>query len=1782
MMKLDSCRWRMTILLLSLAILSASAEQKSLPGHSSTLLSDGRTLVAGGFAANARATGDAFIVSADGSTSKLPVMNFPRAGHSATMLPDGTVFIFGGVGPEGNLVAASELYDPASGTFAVLPEVFAVPRAFHTATLLTDGTVLLAGGVLAGGEFPDDVQLWDYRTRKALSQHAVLSITREGLLAGLLSDGTVRVSGGADQFGRPVSIAEIYDPVSKRFRFANDADTRAEASAEASLGVAASIPEDGATDVPIQSSIAIRFTRLLDVKTVNGNNFSLVGPDGAPVMATVTPAEAGRLAFVVPSSPLQPGTSYVLHITGAADTPTEQLPETSISFVTAGAPPDGTGPDWLPGPGWTTGTGGSKWQELPALHAAPGATALAGQALKLNGWPLEGVTLEIDGKKARTDSTGRFLMKGLSAGHHVMWIDASTASHDNAAYGTYEVGVTILAGKTNILGYTIWMTKLDMLHAVTIPSPTTSELVLTNPSMPGLELHLPPHTTITDRYGRTVRQVSITPVPLDKPPFPLPAGVEVPIYFTVQPGGAYIRVVPSKYGPQGARLIYPNGFNLKPGTPFDFWNYDADARGWYIYGSGKVSADGRNVVPDPGVYIYEFTGAMVGGPGDAPTEGPPKGSGKSAGDPIDLSTGQFIYSKTDLVLPDTLPISFTRTYIANDSRSRAFGIGATDSYDFFMVGNTFPYTYQELIQPDGGRVRFDRVSPGTSFTDAVYVASSAPGEFYGAVLSWNTDQSLPGSWKIVMKNGTIMSFPDSYQMTNPFCQAVIGIKDRYGNATRIDRVPTLCTLSKITSTNGRSITVTNDSNNRITQIVDNAGRTVSYTYDAASRLSTVTDAGGGVTSYTYDDQNRMLTIKDPRGIVYLTNQYDSGGRVSQQTAADGSTYLFTWTPAQAAQTHVIRTAGPTDSGGGDAFFFRDQCWGGGFSRYDPNCQEGYMPLVAQVDVTDPRGYVRRVVFGPTGYATSDTHALGQPEQQTVTYAYYSDNLSQSITDSLGRVTSFDYDNIGNTTRVTRLDGTPNAVTSTFSYAGPFGQLSSATDPLGHTSTFGYDQNGGLITVTDALNHSTTFTYNSTGQVIAASDALNNLMQFSYFGGDLVSVSDPLGNVSTRFTDAVGRVISATDAQGNTVQTQYTPLNLVTQVIDPLGNNTSFSYDGNGNLLSLTDALNHAASWTYDNMDRPLTRTDPLLRQESYVYDLNGNLASSTDRKGQVTSVTYDALNRVKLVGYNTVVNGGNTTYESTIGYTYDAGSRMTQAVDTAGGTITEAYDNLDRLTTETTALGSISYGYDNLGRRTSMTVAGQPQVNYSYDNGNRLTQITQGSSSVGFSYDNINRRSSLTLPNGVSVSYAFDNDSRITGITYNFGANTLGNLTYSYDSLGRRTQVGGSFARTSLPGVISSDTYDAANELINWNGTAISYDLNGNMASDGSNAFTWNARNQVATLNGVTMQYDAFGRRIQNASAKSFLYDGANSAQELSSSTVTANILSGGVDEPFTRTDSSGAFTPLQDGLGSTIALVDSKGNIQTTYSYDPFGNTIASGLASTNPSQYTGRENEGNGLYFYRARYYSPLLGRFVSEDPLGFGGGDDNLYAYVFDDPINSLDSLGTDALSTAATVARNAWRVIPGGAAGGATGGTGLTLAEAAGPIGLAYLAVAGTAWASWQASTAILDENAAYAQEMHAIALMNQTLLAHPRPPLLAGRYTQRDLDYQEYKKRCDTPEPPGLGACTERIMKLQRKIDCRDLRWRWDQNYDPGRHAINIANLNQGIQNDQNWIDRNCK
>jgi RHS repeat-associated protein len=1579
-----------------------------LPDQSATLLPNGRILLAGGRYGQDEPSADLYSVDSRSTSSPLPAkLHIARWGHTATLLPDGTVAIIGGFGKNQAMVSVVEIYDPTTQTVHDLPATHLLPRAMHTATVLDDGTVLLVGGVTTPYDYTDDAQVWNPNTGAVKSYASAIHTAREKHEAVLLSDGKVLISGGTNVYGAPVQDQElIQDPQSPALVLRTGEQPQTE-DKSSTLHTTLTIPEEGASNFPLNEPLRVLFSQSVDVRTVSKTTCRLLDKNGAVVAVMAIPVEAGRIAFITPKAALQPAAEYTLVMEGVRSASGTVMPTLDLHFSTSGVPESDPSDEWIPSVGnmhgnWTTGAGPSQWESLPDLTAGRGITALSGKVLRLSGLPLANVTISYGGVTTRSDQTGRFLLEKIPSGRHVLTMDGRTANHGAITYGFYEAGVTTKAGITNPLSYTIWMAQLDTTNAVTIPSPTAKETIITTPRIPGLELHLPAGTTIVDNEGRPVKSLSITAIPVDRPPFPLPLGVKIPTYFTIQPGGSSIHVA-SGSALKGAWLVYPNAYAEPAGSTFDFWNYDADARGWYVYGQGKVNAAGKQVDPNAGVLLYELTGAMVGSPTVAPGQGPTAGEPWKDGEPVDLSSGLFVYNHTDLTVNDSIPLVLTRTYRPNDSASRSFGVGQTDGFNIFMVGQVNPYTYQELILPDGSRIRFNRTSNGTSYGNAVYLHTASRTRWYGATLTFDQSSFAGAAWVMRTRDGMEYVFPDSSNQVNAGKQAVIYIRDPNGNTVNITRT-SYGDLSKITSPGGRSLTFVVDASHRITSVTDNIGRVTTYAYDAQGNLSTYTNASGGVTKYTYDDQHNMLTIVDPNGNTYLTNVYDASGRVTKQTMSDGGVYQFTWVPsANAAQTWIFDSSSTAPAQ---------------VNRYSTTDQEGYTGLISSVMVTDPRGYIRKVVFNGLGFKTSDTFALNQPEQQTYAYNYYADNLVKSVTDPLGRVTSFDYDINGNVSRITRNYGLADANTSTATFTSNYSQMATVTNPLGNSIAFGYDASGNLLSTTDALGEKSTYSYDADGHVIQASDPLNNSVKLSYLGNEPTTVTDQAGNSSSQYYDAAGRLLSVTDALNHTSQFSYDLLDHISTTTDARNAKISYTYDGDGNVTKIIDPLNHATSFTYDSLDRAVSTTDALSRASKVAYDEKGNPVSVTDAKGQITALMYDALNRVKTVGYNAKTSGSTTTYDSTVNYTYDAVGRMTKAVDSTGGTITRTYDDLDRLTSETSPQGTITYVYDAAGRMTSAQVTGQTAMVYAYDNANHLLSITQGSKITSFTYDADGRRTTIKLPNGISGAYTYDSRSNVLSITYTKGATTVGNLTYTYDSLGQRTSMGGSLVQTSVPTTVASATYDAANQLTNWNGTAVTYDKNGSMLSDGTNTYTWNARNQLTGVAGqvaASFTYDALNRRESKtvqAIQTSFLYEGDEIAQEKQGSALT-NLIPGNVDEFFDRADSTTDVSPLIDAQGTVVALADASGNLVTKYAYDAYGNTTLMGTVSTNTREFTGREHDFANLYYYRARYYNPALGRFLSEDPLGLSGGI-NEHVYTDDNPSNLVDPLGLFGLT------------------------------------------------------------------------------------------------------------------------------------------------------------------------
>jgi RHS repeat-associated protein len=1010
-------------------------------------------------------------------------------------------------------------------------------------------------------------------------------------------------------------------------------------------------------------------------------------------------------------------------------------------------------------------------------------------------------------------------------------------------------------------------------------------------------------------------------------------------------------------------VTFPNIVNSPPGVNMELDTLDPIVGELVKYGTGTVSSDATEIIPDAdpahpghrfGISHFDWHGPMAPAPnGNNPSPDP---NAPKDGDPVDTASGLLAFTKTDIAFGGARgQIAIVRIYRTLSGSPGPFGVGTNHNYGYLLDTSNLirgTGTFVNLIMPDGNQFQF--VQQGTN----TFVNSTIP-SLQGAVITSSSTSTYNLRWK----NGTVFRFDASSQ--GVLLAFLSSMTDLSGNTTTLIRGNSSqpIQITQIIDPVGHAMNLAYDNFNRITSITDPIGRTVQYTYNAQGTLSTVKDSAGGVTTFAYDTQNRMTTITDPRGITFLNNIYDANGRVIQQTAADGGVTIFNYT------------------------------------LLNPTLATSPVLLTA---VTDPRGNTTTYHFNPQGFLLDVTDAL---ERKTIHTLDPGTNKVLSITDPLGRTTAFTYDANGNTTSKTQLAGTPDAVTTMFTYDPTFNKVTSVTDPLGHTTTFKYDDAGKLLSGTDPLADKNAYIYDSNGEMVSSIDPLGNSTQFSYQNGDVVRITDPLNRTTAKTMDAVGRLLTQTSPLGQAIGYQYDGLNDLTRITDPQGDQTSFTYDGNGNLLSMSDAKTNKTSYAYDSMDRLTSRTDPLGHTESFQYDRNGNLTQSTDRRGVVTTFSYDALNR------RTQTNFGG---KEIVTYSYDAAGRLVQASDSVTGTIARSYDALDRLISETTPQGKVTYTNDAAGRRTSMAITGQQPVSYLYDNGDRLAQIVQAGAGVTFNYDAGGRKTSAVLPNSVTMNYTYDNASELTGINYTIAGSVLGNLTYTYDLGRRRTAIGGSFARTGMPNALTSASYNAGNQFTQFGSLTPSYDANGNLTSDGVNTYTWDARNQLVSISGsvtANFQYDAFGRRTTKqvgSTSTSFVYDKQNPVEELSGTTVTASLLTGlGVDEYFQRTDASGTVNYLTDAVGSTVALTSSTGALATQYSYEPFGNTTINGN-SPNPYQYTGRENDGTGLYYFRARYYSPTFQRFISEDPLGQAGGP-NPYAYAMGNPISFYDRLG-----------------------------------------------------------------------------------------------------------------------------------------------------------------------------
>lgn len=717
-------------------------------------------------------------------------------------------------------------------------------------------------------------------------------------------------------------------------------------------------------------------------------------------------------------------------------------------------------------------------------------------------------------------------------------------------------------------------------------------------------------------------------------------------------------------------------------------------------------------------------------------------------------------------------------------------------------------------------------------------------------------------------------------------------------------------------------------------------------------------------------------------------------------------------------------------------------------------QMTYTPQGLLATVTDPNGHVTRYDYNALGRLITVTEAVGTADEGIRRYEYDAVGNLTALIDENGNRTAYQYDAMNRQTRMTRPDpdgaGPLTAPITQMAYD-LAGNLVAMVDEGNHTTAFAYDARNRLATRTDALGGVSRYGYDLAGNLISRIDELGRETAYHFDDCNrLVAIIDPEGKI-TRFSyDADDNLISITDPNDNRTDFVYDARSRLIRTTDPLGKETTYEFNSAADLISRSDRNGRRTDYTYDDLARLVTETwvggGNVIQ---YGYDQASNLVAVADSFSSL-AITYDARDRVK-----TVDNDGTPDVPRVVlTYGYDPVGNFTSVADTiegvAHGLNTHTYDALNRLVQVTqsgndVAAKRVDLAYNALGQFAAITryadLAGQQLVVnslYTYDELNRLTNLTHANATATVSFFDLayDAASQITRTTDVDgpTDYAYDPRGQLTGAAHADVANP--DETYAYDDNGNRTasHAHGTGYQTGQGNRLLSDgTFNYA------------YDNEGNVirrteiATNKVREFQWDHRNRLtavidkdsagAIVQRVDYTYDALDRRISKAvqdgadtvlthfvlERNTVLLDFVDSDGAAGPSTAALDryYLHGPViDQVFAQDAGSGNVQwHLTDHLGSVRDLVDNSGTVVNHITYDSFGNVqTQTNAAAGSRYLFTGRELDAElNVYYYRARYYDAAIGRFLSEDPVGFVGGDANLYRYVGNNPVSQIDPLG-----------------------------------------------------------------------------------------------------------------------------------------------------------------------------
>jgi RHS repeat-associated protein len=824
------------------------------------------------------------------------------------------------------------------------------------------------------------------------------------------------------------------------------------------------------------------------------------------------------------------------------------------------------------------------------------------------------------------------------------------------------------------------------------------------------------------------------------------------------------------------------------------------------------------------------------------------------------------------------------------------------------------------------------------------------------------------------------------------------ITDRFGGQTTIHRDGNGVATS-ITSPDGITTTLSIDPDSRLTGIAYPDGSDYHFEYTAVGLLTAKIDPKGNRFEHLFDSLGRLQSATDQEGgsWSYTRTAYPNGDILTESLTAEGNrtTYLD-HTKSTGAYTSKI-----TDPTGAETLFSQSadglsvnkslSCGMALAFQYGVDSEYRF-PVIKQMTETTPAN-LKRTTLRAKSYQDTDANKVP-------------DRITETVTVN-GKATSL----LTDTLQAKKVVTTPQGRTLTAAYD-PANLLTRSVGIPGlYDFNFEYDARGRLTSVA-ANTREISFTYDAQG--------------------NLSSMTGPLNQTTAYSHDAVGRI---------------------TGVQRPDGNSLGFSYDRNGNMTVLTNPSGIDHTFGYNRVNLNGSYTTPLSGSYAYTYDRDRRLKEILFPSGKTIHNVYD---KTRLTQIRTPEGNIDMTYlcstkvgtvtrgTEQITYGYD-GSLITSV--TLGGTMNQslayAYNNDFRPSRFTYAGGSVDYTYDNDGL---LTRAGSFAVTRNAQNGLPET-VTGGALNLSRAFNGYGEQDAeQATVGGVSLpswQVTRDDTGRIVTKTELLSGTATAEYSYAYDSLGRLAtvtkdgttveeyQYAPDGTRTSeknlLRGIASRTmTYSDEDHLLTAGSTTYEYDLDGFLTTrtNGANItrYQYSARGELLGVtfpSGTIIEYlhDPVGRRIakkvngtitekylwQGMTRLLAVYDGSNN--------LLMRFQYADARMPLAMTSGGSTYYLTYDQVGSLRLITDAAGNIVKRLTYDSFGNI----LADSNPSFKIpfafagGLHDPDTKLVRFGFRDYDPDVGRWTAKDPIGFAGGDVNLYGYVLNDPVNRIDPLG-----------------------------------------------------------------------------------------------------------------------------------------------------------------------------